>query len=215
MFNGLSKKLRDLSPNGNGYDDDHSHSKKRHKRSRSREHKRHREKDKHRKHRSRSSERGHRRSKSRSPSRHSKNRSKHRSRSRDRVRSKSRERHHRLSKERYRSKHSPTPTKQELTLEERDQRTVFCMQLAARVRHRDIEDFFSKVGNSLCGIFRYQFCRQSHRTHWNSSLWCTYRSPTFTSGKKSSSQFERSSQTDRTRYIWPNESLCRLSSFQY
>ncbi|KAI7687045.1 RNA-binding protein 39 [Sarcoptes scabiei] len=143
MFNGLSKKLRDLSPNGNGYDDDHSHSKKR---SRSREHKRHREKDKHRKHRSRSSERGHRRSKSRSPSRHSKNRSKHRSRSRDRVRSKSRERHHRLSKERYRSKHSPTPTKQELTLEERDQRTVFCMQLAARVRHRDIEDFFSKVG---------------------------------------------------------------------
>lgn len=33
-----------------------------------------------------------------------------------------------------------------LTPEERDARTVFCMQLAARIRPRDLEDFFSAVG---------------------------------------------------------------------
>ncbi|KAG9486961.1 hypothetical protein GDO78_007036, partial [Eleutherodactylus coqui] len=33
-----------------------------------------------------------------------------------------------------------------LTPEERDTRTVFCMQLAARIRRRDLEDFFSAVG---------------------------------------------------------------------
>ncbi|AWP09869.1 RNA binding motif protein 39b [Scophthalmus maximus] len=33
-----------------------------------------------------------------------------------------------------------------LTPEERDARTVFCMQLAARIRARDLEDFFSAVG---------------------------------------------------------------------
>uniref|UniRef100_A0A8C5H2C6 RRM domain-containing protein n=1 Tax=Gouania willdenowi TaxID=441366 RepID=A0A8C5H2C6_GOUWI len=33
-----------------------------------------------------------------------------------------------------------------LTPEERDSRTVFCMQLAARIRARDLEDFFSAVG---------------------------------------------------------------------
>lgn len=37
----------------------------------------------------------------------------------------------------------PSP---ELTPEERDQRTVFCMQLAARIRPRDLEEFFSNVG---------------------------------------------------------------------
>lgn len=30
--------------------------------------------------------------------------------------------------------------------EERDARTVFCMQLAARIRPRDLEEFFSSVG---------------------------------------------------------------------
>ena len=34
----------------------------------------------------------------------------------------------------------------ELTEEERDRRTVFIMQLAARVQSRDISDFFSVVG---------------------------------------------------------------------
>lgn len=33
-----------------------------------------------------------------------------------------------------------------LTPEERDARTVFCMQLAARIRPRDLEEFFSAVG---------------------------------------------------------------------
>jgi RNA-binding protein 39 len=34
----------------------------------------------------------------------------------------------------------------DLTLEERDARTVFCMQLSHRVRPRDLEEFFSSVG---------------------------------------------------------------------
>ena len=34
----------------------------------------------------------------------------------------------------------------ELTVEERDARTVFCMQLSSRIRARDLEDFFSVVG---------------------------------------------------------------------
>lgn len=38
-----------------------------------------------------------------------------------------------------------------LTPEERDARTVFCMQLAARIRPRDLEDFFSAVGNVRLG----------------------------------------------------------------
>ena len=33
-----------------------------------------------------------------------------------------------------------------MTPEERDARTVFCMQLAARIRPRDLEEFFSSVG---------------------------------------------------------------------
>merc|ERR1719266_1223479 len=35
---------------------------------------------------------------------------------------------------------------QPLTPEERDSRTIFCMQLSQRVRARDVEDFFSSVG---------------------------------------------------------------------
>ena len=34
----------------------------------------------------------------------------------------------------------------DLTPEERDARTVFCMQMSARIRPRDIEEFFSSVG---------------------------------------------------------------------
>ncbi|CAF0887873.1 unnamed protein product [Adineta steineri] len=34
----------------------------------------------------------------------------------------------------------------ELTPEERDLRTVFCMQLAATIRPRDLEDFFARIG---------------------------------------------------------------------
>ncbi|CAF0925834.1 unnamed protein product [Rotaria sordida] len=47
--------------------------------------------------------------------------------------------------------HSTTKTNRrekspELTPEERDLRTVFCMQLAAMIRPRDLEEFFSRVG---------------------------------------------------------------------
>jgi hypothetical protein len=34
----------------------------------------------------------------------------------------------------------------ELSPEERDARTVFCMQLSQRIRARDLEEFFSSVG---------------------------------------------------------------------
>lgn len=34
----------------------------------------------------------------------------------------------------------------DLSPEERDARTVFCMQLSQRVRARDLEEFFSSVG---------------------------------------------------------------------
>lgn len=37
-------------------------------------------------------------------------------------------------------------TAEELSPEERDARTVFCMQLNQRIRARDLEDFFSSVG---------------------------------------------------------------------
>ena len=41
----------------------------------------------------------------------------------------------------YRRERSPV-----LTPEERDARTVVCMQLAARIKSRDLEEFFSSVG---------------------------------------------------------------------
>ncbi|XP_034552499.1 RNA-binding protein 39b isoform X2 [Notolabrus celidotus] len=99
-----------------------------------------------------------------------KKKSKKRSKSRERKRSRSRERHRSRSRSkersgRYRARKSPIrkrsksrspPFKKEkspirqpidnLTPEERDARTVFCMQLAARIRARDLEDFFSAVG---------------------------------------------------------------------
>lgn len=120
-------------------------------------------------------ERSKRKKRSRSRSRdrkRSRSRDKKRSRSRDRKRSRSRERRRSRSRERRRSrerggrykdhqKHrrrskSKSPIKKEkspvrlpldnLTPEERDTRTVFCMQLAARIRPRDLEEFFSAVG---------------------------------------------------------------------
>jgi RNA-binding protein 39 len=41
-----------------------------------------------------------------------------------------------------------------LTPEERDARTVFCMQLAARIRPRDLEEFFSTVGKVRANLGR-------------------------------------------------------------
>ncbi|KAF3860614.1 hypothetical protein F7725_000869 [Dissostichus mawsoni] len=119
------------------------------------------------KRRSRSKSRSPGSKKKRSRSR-DKKKSKKRSKSRERKRSRSRERHRSGSRSkersgRYRARKSPPETFQKpqpfqkekspirqpidnLTPEERDARTVFCMQLAARIRARDLEDFFSAVG---------------------------------------------------------------------
>ncbi|XP_039971530.1 RNA-binding protein 39-like isoform X4 [Xiphias gladius] len=121
-----------------------------------------------RKKRSRSHSRDRKRSRSRDRKR-SRSRERKRSRSRDRRRSHSRSRERRRSRSRERGgryrdhqKHrrrsrSKSPFRKEkspirqpidnLTPEERDARTVFCMQLAARIRPRDLEEFFSAVGN--------------------------------------------------------------------
>ncbi|KAG8455443.1 hypothetical protein GDO86_001574 [Hymenochirus boettgeri] len=124
------------------------HSKKR-SRSRSRDSHRSRTRDNHRHRGSRDRHRSHeRRHRSRSRSRH------HSSHSRDRRR-KERSRNHSPGRRYTRSRsHSPgykvkSPQREPdtpLTPEERDSRTVFCMQLAARIRSRDLEDFFSAVG---------------------------------------------------------------------
>ncbi|XP_065509146.1 probable RNA-binding protein 23 isoform X1 [Caloenas nicobarica] len=111
-----------------------------------------------RKKRSRSRSRDHRHSRDRDRRRRSRSRdrrSRHRSRSRERRRSRSRERR-RDDRARRRFGHSKSPLYRDkspareplgsLSPEERDARTVFCMQLAARIRPRDLEDFFSAVG---------------------------------------------------------------------
>uniref|UniRef100_A0A8C5VNU7 RNA binding motif protein 23 n=1 Tax=Microcebus murinus TaxID=30608 RepID=A0A8C5VNU7_MICMU len=89
----------------------------------------------------------HRRRNSRSRSRDRQRR--HRSRSWDRrhtSESRSRDRR-REDRARYRSPPlAPGEPIDNLSPEERDARTVFCMQLAARIRPRDLEDFFSAVG---------------------------------------------------------------------
>ncbi|KAG9270346.1 RNA-binding protein 39b isoform X3 [Astyanax mexicanus] len=134
------------SSSANGHDE-HSR-KKRRSRSPSADH-----------HRSRSKDR--KKSKDRRRSRsHEKKRS--RSKERRRSRSRSHERYGRGSQ--YRGRKSPyhkhnrskspfkkdkSPVRQpidNLSAEERDSRTVFCMQLAARIRPRDLEEFFSAVG---------------------------------------------------------------------
>ncbi|XP_042259492.1 RNA-binding protein 39a isoform X3 [Thunnus maccoyii] len=131
------------NPNPNGQEE-HSKSRKKRSHSRSRERKCSRSRDRKR------------------------SRSRERKRSRDRRRSRSRERRRSCSKSRerggrYREHHkhrrrsrSKSPVRKEkspirqpidnLTPEERDARTVFCMQLAARIRPRDLEEFFSAVG---------------------------------------------------------------------
>ncbi|OTF77165.1 RNA-binding protein 39-like protein, partial [Euroglyphus maynei] len=149
--NGLSRNA-DRSPK-NGYAKDVDEKRSKHERTKSRSERSHRsrsrDRDHHRRRRSKSRERSRRsrskekkrsrRSRSRSSSKHHSRSSKHRSsrsRSRDRKRHSSRDRRHRRT---------PSPPK-ELPLEERDQRTVFCMQLAARVRQSDIDEFFSNAG---------------------------------------------------------------------
>ncbi|CAG2174307.1 unnamed protein product [Oppiella nova] len=94
---------------------------------------------------------------SRSRDRKSKSKSKERERRSRRSTSKSRDRRRRSrspnwerfgggGRGRYRSRSRSPMRYDELPPEERDQRTVFCMQLAARVRVRDLEEFFTAVG---------------------------------------------------------------------
>ncbi|XP_064900433.1 probable RNA-binding protein 23 isoform X2 [Columba livia] len=100
--------------------------------------------------RSRSRSREHRHSRERRRRSRSRSRRSHRSR---RSRSRSRRRDDR-SRRRFGHSKSPqhrdkSPAREplgSLSPEERDARTVFCMQLAARIRPRDLEDFFSAVG---------------------------------------------------------------------
>lgn len=124
------------------------------KRSRSREIKRRsRSKDKERRRKSKSRER--RRTRSRE---HGDRVERVRHRSKDRRRSPSKEI---KPRERRRRTPSPRPFRrgrtppnglgnhsppEDLTPEERDARTVFCMQLSQRIRARDLEEFFSSVG---------------------------------------------------------------------
>nr|XP_046241149.1 RNA-binding protein 39-like isoform X2 [Scatophagus argus] len=139
----MKEDSKNLSPNGQ------EERSKRKKRSRSRDRKRSRSRDRK---RSRSRER-----------KRSRSRDKRRSRSRERRSSRERSgryrdhhKHRRRSKSRSPIKKEKSPVRREkspirlpidnLTPEERDARTVFCMQLAARIRPRDLEEFFSAVG---------------------------------------------------------------------
>ncbi|XP_046509338.1 probable RNA-binding protein 23 isoform X3 [Equus quagga] len=125
-----------------------SHSKSRdRKRSRSRDRDRHRRRssrsrsrDRQRRHRSRSWDRRH----------SSESRSRDRRRE-DRVRYRSPplvtgRRYGQSKSPHFREKSPVREPVDNLSPEERDARTVFCMQLAARIRPRDLEDFFSAVG---------------------------------------------------------------------
>ncbi|OXA47890.1 probable RNA-binding protein 23 [Folsomia candida] len=111
-----------------------------------------REKKSHRSDRNRSKDRSSGRASSKSPPSRNRSRSPT-SRSSRRVRSRSespaRGRGSRQGgRSRSRSPGSPLRLRdnEPLTPEERDARTVFCMQLSQRVRARDLEDFFSSVG---------------------------------------------------------------------
>ncbi|XP_063310933.1 probable RNA-binding protein 23 isoform X4 [Pelobates fuscus] len=138
------RETRSSSPRNRG----HSSSKKR-SCSRSRDRRRSRSRDHHRRRSSRDRHRSHeRRHRSRSRGRHYDSRSRDRRRE-ERSRHRSPGRRYTRSKSRSPRHREKTPIREPentLTPEERDARTVFCMQLAARIRQRDLEDFFSAVG---------------------------------------------------------------------
>ena len=99
--------------------------------------------------RSRSRHRRHRRSRSSSRDRRHRRDRRRRSRSRDRHRHRrSRSRSPRRSRSEARHQKSPTPPPKPRSPSppDRDARTVFCMQLAQRIKSRDLEEFFSSVG---------------------------------------------------------------------
>lgn len=115
---------------------------KRH-RSRDRERKRDRDRDRDGKHRDGDRDRD--RSRRDRDRKRSKSRDRKRSRSKDRKKS-SREKRSRSKERKHRSRSRERRNEPDLTPEERDSRTVFCMQLSARIRPRDLEEFFSSVG---------------------------------------------------------------------
>nr|XP_014342965.1 PREDICTED: RNA-binding protein 39-like isoform X2 [Latimeria chalumnae] len=120
-------------------------------RSRSRSHSRSRSRSRsHDRYRHRSRDHYRSRSRDRRYRSHDRRRSRSRSRGRkrdDRVRYRSPVRRHTRSKSPYYRERSPIREPVDnLSPEERDARTIFCMQLAARIRSRDLEDFFSSVG---------------------------------------------------------------------
>ncbi|CAD7079248.1 unnamed protein product [Hermetia illucens] len=132
------------------------------RRSKSRDRRRSRSRDK-RRSRSRDKRRSRSRDRRRSPPRdRRRSRSKERrERSVERKREKVREPKRSRSRDRRRRSPSPRPFRrgrtppnglgdrsppEDLSPEERDARTVFCMQLSQRIRARDLEEFFSSVG---------------------------------------------------------------------
>ncbi|XP_018089939.1 RNA binding motif protein 39 L homeolog isoform X2 [Xenopus laevis] len=162
-----SNKDENKLSSANGHEERSKKRKKSKSRSRSRERKRSKSKE-----RKRSRDRERKRSKSREKKR---SRSRERRKSRSRSRDRRFRGHYRSSysgpkfggsgrgkigiphgvKLRRRSKSKSPPKKEKspvrgpidnLSPEERDSRTVFCMQLAARIRPRDLEEFFSTVG---------------------------------------------------------------------
>lgn len=123
------------------------------RRSRDKDDKKDRERDRDRDRRDRDKDRSHKdRDKDKERERdRDKRRSKDRDRSRERERSRDRhsskrEKSREKDKE-YRSKsRGLEPKLEDLPPEERDLRTVFCMQLSQRIRAKDLEEFFSSVG---------------------------------------------------------------------
>ncbi|XP_036415107.1 RNA-binding protein 39a isoform X3 [Colossoma macropomum] len=160
MLEAPFKKDETKSISSNGHEDRSKKKKKSRSRSRSRERKRSKSRSRSRERkRSKSRERKRTRSRDRSRERkRSRSRDKRRSRSKERRRSRSRSRERggrfrvsfrKRSRSRSPFRRDKSPIRQpidNLTPEERDARTVFCMQLAARIRPRDLEEFFSAVG---------------------------------------------------------------------
>ncbi|XP_069740468.1 RNA-binding protein 39a isoform X3 [Narcine bancroftii] len=140
------KEDENKSSKANGQEERSKKKKKSRSRSHSRERKRSRSKE-----RRRSKERERRRSRSRER-KSSKSREHRRSRSKDRrrvERGRYRSPFRRRSRSRSPHKKDKSPIREpidNISPEERDARTVFCMQLAARIRPRDLEEFFSSVG---------------------------------------------------------------------
>ena len=96
--------------------------------------------------RSRSRNRSSRHRRSRSRSRDRRHRDRRRSRSRDRHRRRSRSPRRNRPEARKPKTPTPPPKPRSPSPPDRDARTVFCMQLAQRIRARDLEEFFSSVG---------------------------------------------------------------------